>query len=90
MTTLLHEGERLDIPERMIVAPASGLFEPAPPETLAADGGLIRVGQAIGSVRGPGVTTPVISPFSGHLMGLLVTPGERLRVGEPVAWLRAA
>ncbi|HZJ26625.1 MAG TPA: hypothetical protein VFF40_06390 [Acidimicrobiia bacterium] len=89
MTTPLHEGEALNVSERMIVSPASGLFEPTPPETITAEGELVRVGQAIGSVHGPGIATPVVSAFDGFLMGLLATPGERLRIGEPVAWLRA-
>ena len=42
----------------------------------------------IGMVDGPGTWTPVASPFSGRLIGVLVHPGERLREGQPVAWLR--
>jgi hypothetical protein len=32
----------------------------------------------------------VRSPFRGTLMGMLAHPGERLRAGQPVAWLRVA
>jgi hypothetical protein len=41
-------------------------------------------------IEGPGVSTPVRSPFRGVLAGLLAHDGERLREGEPVAWLRVA
>lgn len=79
-------GERLAVPERVIVAPASGRFRPAadvPPNELDAE-------QVIGFVEGAGHSTPVRSPFGGFLMGLLAHAGERVREGQPVAWLRIA
>jgi biotin carboxyl carrier protein len=33
---------------------------------------------------------PVCSPFRGRLIGMLAHPGERLREGQPIAWLRVA
>jgi hypothetical protein len=91
MTTVLPAGEMLDVPERMIVAPTAGVFEPAPPGDVTGEGGgeLVEAGQTIGVLHGPNTTTPVTSPFAGFLMGMMAAPGERLRVGEPVAWLRA-
>lgn len=44
--------------------------------------------QVIGYVDGIGQSTPVRSPFPGRLMGLLAHAGERVREGQPVAWLR--
>ena len=32
----------------------------------------------------------VRSPFTGRLVGMLVSAGERMREGQPVAWLRVA
>jgi biotin carboxyl carrier protein len=46
--------------------------------------------QVIGFVEGKGHSTPVRSPFGGKLMGLLAHAGERVREGQPVAWLRSA
>ena len=46
--------------------------------------------QVIGFVEGKGHSTPVRSPFGGKLMGLLAHAGERVREGQPVAWLRCA
>jgi biotin carboxyl carrier protein len=46
--------------------------------------------QVIGFVDGIGHSTPVRSPFHGRLMGLLASAGERVREGQPVAWLRMA
>ena len=83
-------GETLAVPERVIVAPAPGTFRPvdaavreAPEQTVVPD-------QLIGYVEVKGHSTPVHSPFGGRLMGLLAHAGERVREGQPVAWLRLA
>jgi biotin carboxyl carrier protein len=89
MTTLLPAGEILDVPERVIVAPTSGVFEPAEPRVVTEEGERVEAGQTIGTLHGPNSATPVTSPFAGFLIGMMATSGERLRVGEPVAWLRA-
>jgi biotin carboxyl carrier protein len=48
------------------------------------------VAPSVGVVEGPGTSMPVCSPFRGMLIGMLAQPGERLREGQPVAWLRVA
>ena len=86
-------GERFHMTERLVVAPAVGLFEPAAgldgylpgaagrsPEPV-----LIQVGGLLGSVG----TTEVRSAFAGSLEGVLVLAGERVTRGQPIAWLRA-
>lgn len=88
MTVVLTAADELDIAERVIVAPALGVFEPLPPETVAAEGEIVRQGQAVGTVTVGGEKRPVCSAFSGFLMGMLAAPGERVREGQPVAWLR--
>ena len=77
------EGELLTVPERVILAPAPGKFRPA--ETT--DDQLVEE-QVIGFVDGVGHSTPVRSPFTGLFMGLMAYAGERVREGQPVAWLR--
>jgi biotin carboxyl carrier protein len=84
MDALLDSGEGLLVPERMIVAPTVGTFRPV----SLNDGAQLSIGQTVGMVDGPGTSTPVASPFTGQLVGMLVHPGERLREGQPVAWLR--
>ena len=79
-------GETLTVPERMIVAPGVGIFRPH----AVAEGLQLRAGDEIGVVEGPGTSRPVLSPFGGTLMGMLAHPGERLRSGQPIAWLRVA
>lgn len=79
-------GEHTAVPERMIVAPSVGLFRPVGIET----GAIVEVGDVIGVVEGPGTQDPVRSAFAGTVMGVLAHPGERLRLGQPVAWMRVA
>jgi hypothetical protein len=86
METLLNHGETLLVPERMIVAPGVGTFRPV---DLGA-GSHVTPGQTVGMIEGPGSTTPVQSPFAGRLVGMLAHPGERIREGQPIAWLRVA
>ncbi len=89
-------GEELRVPERVILAPAVGVFEPTPPEGDAAmsdsrqltEGQLVTEGQVVGVVKASGKALPVRSAFTGFLMGMLAHPGERVREGQPVAWLR--
>ncbi|MCU1457457.1 MAG: Acyl transferase [Actinomycetia bacterium] len=84
----LHEGEKILVMERVIVAPRVGTFRPLP--EVNGVGVPVEKGQLIGTVEGPGSSTPVCSPFRGELMGMLAHEGERLREGQPVAWLRVS
>jgi biotin carboxyl carrier protein len=79
-------GEHTAVLERMIVAPSVGLFRPVGIEA----GTTVAVGDVIGVVEGPGTQEPVRSAFAGTVMGVLAHPGERLRLGQPVAWMRVA
>ena len=86
MEALLEFGEGLLVPERMIVAPSVGVFRPVDLD----EGASLLAGQTVGMVDGPGTSTPVSSPFAGRLVGMLAHPGERLRSGQAIAWLRVA
>jgi pyruvate/2-oxoglutarate dehydrogenase complex dihydrolipoamide acyltransferase (E2) component len=77
----------VSIPERMIVAPGNGVFRLT---SVAYRGAFVDEGDEIGVLESPGATSVVRSPFSGTLMGVMAHEGERLREGEPVAWLRVA
>ncbi len=89
METGTIHGETLGVPERVIVAPAHGTFRPVEDGDLAPEAAVVEE-QVIGFVEGKGHSTPVRSPFGGKLMGLLAHAGERVREGQPVAWLRSA
>jgi biotin carboxyl carrier protein len=88
--TLQMHGERMHVPERLVVAPSAGVFRGLPDDTLTPAGRVVAPGQSIGVIELSGTSTPVCSPFAGELMGMLAEPGERLRAGQPVAWLRVA
>jgi biotin carboxyl carrier protein len=84
--TPTHHGELLNVPERMIVSPSVGVFRP----NLVGGGDVVNAGDEIGVLEGPGTSVPVRSPFRGMVIGMLAQSGERLREGQPVAWLRSA
>jgi [acyl-carrier-protein] S-malonyltransferase len=80
---LLNDGEHLFVRERLVVAPAAGIFrlDPGAP----GEGQPLHVGGLLGTVNG----TDVRSPFAGSLQGMLAVGGERLVEGQPIAWLLA-
>jgi biotin carboxyl carrier protein len=81
-------GEVLGVLERVVVAPSRGVFTPLEPRWVTPEGELVEKGQAIGTIESSGEAVDVVSPFTGFLMGMIAHEGERLREGEPVAWLR--
>jgi hypothetical protein len=83
----VHEGDDVHLHARMIVAPVAGVFQPASPGTVTTEGEILVEGQVIGLIEGSGRQDDVVSAFTGFFMGLLAEPGERVRPGQPVAWL---
>lgn len=81
-------GEVLGVLERVVVAPSRGIFSPLALACVTSEGEMVEAGQAIGTIASSGIDVEVLSPFTGLLMGMLAHDGERLREGEPVAWLR--
>ncbi len=86
MDAALTSGECLAVRERVIVAPTAGRFTPAG----GTDTAQVEADEVIGAIESVGRSTPVRSPFRGSLEGLLAHAGERVREGQPVAWLRLA
>ncbi len=87
-TSVLDPGEDLGVLERVVVAPTRGTFVPLDPSPAAGEGSRVEAGEAIGTIESSGAAVEVLSPFTGFIMGMLAQAGERLREGEPVAWLR--
>ncbi len=81
------EGERILIPERMIVSPADGLFKSSS-NNGELIGKEIQINEVIGHIETVGKSIPITSPFHGVVHGMIAHSGERLRQHEPVAWLR--
>jgi biotin carboxyl carrier protein len=81
-------GETLSVLERLIVAPTGGIFHRPAGALAIRDGDLINRGDVMGAVQSLASSTPIQSPFKGSLVAILAVEGERLRPGQPVAWLR--
>lgn len=77
------------VPERLVVAPCSGRFAPLPADVFTSEGEWVEPGQAIGRVDAGRETVEVRSPFRGWMMGMLALPGQRVREGEALFWVRS-
>ncbi|HUR78301.1 MAG TPA: hypothetical protein VMZ22_10165 [Acidimicrobiales bacterium] len=81
-------AEYTEIAEKLILAPARGVITVLDPKVVTAEGEIVEVGQAVAFITNSGDEIPAVSRFSGFLMGMLVHSGERVRAGQPIAWLR--
>ena len=88
MSPAIELGECPEISERLILSPVLGVVRHLEPEVVTAEGEVVERGQAIVMIESSGESVPARSRFAGFLMGMLVEPGERVREGQPVAWLR--
>ena len=59
------------------------------PDVVTTEGEVIAPGSLLGTVESLGRKVDVTSAFHGFLMGMLALPGERVRAGQPIAWLHA-
>ena len=82
-----RDGDGTHIDVRLVVAPSAGRFRSAPVGEVTTEGELVHVGQVIGHVVRPGGDEPVTSFCTGFLVSLLVDTDERVRPGQPLAWL---
>ncbi len=78
-------GEFPVVSERMLVAPMQGRFEPA-----VVTEGDVSPGQVVGEVVRSDERVPVVATTRGRFMGHLAERGERVRDGQPLAWIRLA
>lgn len=76
-----------DLVERLIVAPATGIFFPAFTDVSVEEPGMVAIGDEVGMLVQSGEKHPVTSPFTGALLAMLAQPGERVRMYQPVAWV---
>ncbi|HEV8065794.1 MAG TPA: acyltransferase domain-containing protein, partial [Acidimicrobiales bacterium] len=89
-------GERYHMSERLVVSPATGLFEPDASLASLLPGASSKgavpaaVTVDVGGLIGRAGDTEIRSAFAGSVEGVLVLPGERVTAGQPVAWLRAS
>ena len=78
-----HEGEHLSMSVRMVVSPAAGIFLPS---ELGAKGARLNVGGILGHIG----DVEVRSSFPGQVSGMMAVAGERIAIGQPIAWLEVA
>ncbi len=76
------EGEHLSMTVRMVISPSAGIYQPVPSAT---SGTAVDVGGLLGHVG----DSEVRSAFSGNISGMLALAGERVTIGQPIAWLDA-
>ena len=73
----------LDVPERLVVSPAAGVYlAPAHPVVD------VEAGHPIGFVRVGPELVPVTSPFTGRILGVDAVDGERIQRHQRIGWLR--
>lgn len=89
MSPALELGDYFEVDERLVLAPALGVVRWLDPEVVTTEGEVVAEGQIIAMIESSGESVEVRSAFGGFMMGLLVVAGERVRKGQPVAWLRA-
>jgi biotin carboxyl carrier protein len=85
---LAASAEEVHMSERLIAAPAAGVFRAAAPEVVTTEGEIVHAGQVVGAIEITGGRVDVTSAHTGFLMGLLALPGERVRAEQPLAWVR--
>jgi biotin carboxyl carrier protein len=78
------------IGERLVIAPCSGRFAPLPPETFTTEGEWVEAGQTLATVADGTSEVPVVSAFRGWVMGMLAMPGQPVKKGEALFWIRGA
>ena len=80
--------ESIRIDERVIISPASGRFHPRPPESFTTEGEWVEEGQVLAEISSGSDSVPVISIFSGWMMGMLVIAGQPVSNGDKLFWIR--
>jgi hypothetical protein len=83
------DGETVHVDERLITAGRAGVFHPVVGDLPTLRGMRVAAGDTIGTLVQTGEPHAVESAFDGVLMGLMALPGERVRKGQPLAWMIA-
>jgi biotin carboxyl carrier protein len=87
-TDTFASPESTPIDERVVVSPCSGRFAPLPPEMFTAEGEWIEPDQVVAEVRSGSSSVQVRSAFRGWMMGMLAVPGQPVKSGEALFWVR--
>lgn len=82
----MAEGEVLHMNERIVVSPATGVFEPVAPALRVGDS--VTPGQLIGHIVSGSVRVAISSHFGGNAQEVRAWRNERVRQFQPVLWIR--
>jgi biotin carboxyl carrier protein len=88
MSLAVDYAEYSDVAEKLILAPSRGVVRLLDPAVVTAEGEIVEIGQSIAVINNSGDEIQARSNFNGFLMEMLVESGERVRPGQPIAWLR--
>lgn len=88
MSLAVELAEYTEVAEKLILSPARGVVRVLDPKVVTDQGEIVEVGQSIAVIVNSGDEIPARSRFTGFLMEMLVESGERVRPGQPIAWLR--
>jgi biotin carboxyl carrier protein len=76
------------IREKVVVSPATGRFQPHPPEIFTTEGEWIEQGQVVAEIQNGSGSVPVVSAFTGWMMGMLAIAGQPVAEGDQLFWIR--
>ena len=79
LSETLLSGDPVVLHERLIISPCKGRFVPLPPQVFTAEGEWVEEGQEIARIHCGNRVVPVVSVFSGWVMGMLAVPGQPVR-----------
>lgn len=79
--------KKTDMTEVIMPKMGDGMEEGTLLEWLVAEGTKVKSGQVIGTIQTDKATLELEAPGSGILSGILVSPGETVPVGRPIAAL---
>lgn len=77
----------MNVPDRIVVAPRTGVFIPLEQCHSLEPGSAVRSGQPVGYLRCGDETLQVTSPFDGVARNMLALPNERVQQYQPVLWM---
>lgn len=73
--------------ERVVVSPSVGRFWPLAPEVFTTEGEWVDPGTALAEIDLDGTRVPVVSAFSGWVMGMLPVSGQPVVPGDALFWI---
>lgn len=76
------------IREKVVVSPATGKFQPHPPEIFTTEGEWVQDGQSLGEIQNGRDCIAITSSFTGWMMGMLALPGQPVKTGDQLFWIR--